>query len=866
MSAGDDLTPTDITTTTTTTSTTTTTTTTTDTHTPTHTLPEVMRAIGAGEIGHLTSDVFDTVVWRPVARPEHVFLALARAIRDDHGLAIDDQEFLAARILAEVRARHRAVAEHDAPECTLEEIWDEMPASALPSGTDRAAGVELELAVEERHLRLHPGVVAVFDAARRRGVGVTLVSDVYLSSIQLRRLLAAAGLDLSGIDVVTSSERRRNKWDGLLDDVFAAHGGPERCLHLGDNPGSDVIAARRGGARMCHVAVAEEDDAVAATHQAWQRRSRATASDGGRTAVVRETLVAAGSAATSPSYQFGVAAAGPIMAGFALWVAATTEELGANTTHCLLREGARIAELIDIVRPDAPERVLVHASRWGIMRAAVVTGTPRELERALARRADLRAEHLVEAFGCDITDATRVLGSPVVARTDMVAAFEAVAADTVLVEQILDRAAVLRRNALAYLERRLRLDGPLVLCDIGWGATIQEGLTDILRAGGHDQPVTGLYALLSPPGVARAGEGADVRCYLPLVGPEGSMIDVASAAVRHPEFLERINTPQVGTLLEFDDDGEPVCRPDDHDPIPESLQLAQRGVVDFCHEWQRMVGGEPELREVWLEPGHAGAALTAFAATITGPDPRLAATLGTWTHDDVAGTNHESLTGTAFARWVRYANGVDAADITMHDVFWVPGAASAANSPLAFQLAALADGAHPDVVCPPSTTGVARIAVFPPGSSLASAQQEVTPRQSGGGWLLLQLRTPVPGLRSIRIDLGDVPLLAEIADAEIVVTGPSGETIVVDGVEQLRRAGTWVSGRWLSDRRAAVAASGHLLVDLPTDLPADRAEAVRASIAFRTSRLDPGEQRRWVPATVLRATDLRRRVRRRLGH
>lgn len=827
----------------------------------THTLDAVVAAIEAGEVRHLTSDVFDTVLWRAVARPEDLFLTLARTIRAEHGLAIGDQEFLVARTRAEARARRAAMIERGTPECTIEEIWQEMPDSAVGIGTDRAGCLEVELAVEGRHLRLHPAVADAFATARRHGVGVTLVSDIYVSSAQLRSWLEAAGLDLTGIEVVTSSERHRNKWDGLLAEVFAANGGAEVCLHLGDNPFSDIIAARRAGARTCRVDVARDDDAVASTHHAWKRRSRASGTDGGRSAVVRETLVAAGASGTSPSYQFGVAAAGPVMAGFAAWASATTEEIGSGTIHCLLREGARIAELIDVIDPDGPERVLVHASRWGIMRAAVVSGTARELERALARRADLRADHLVEAFGCDPADATRVLGGPVVARTDLADAFDAIADDSALREQILARAAVLRRNTITYLERRLRLDGPIVLCDIGWGATIQEGLTDILRAAGHEQPVTGLYALLSPSGVARAAEGADIRAYLPLIGADGSVIDDAEIAVRHPEFLERINTPRLGTLLEFDVDGAPVCRPDDHDPIPESLELAQRGVIDFCHNWQRMVGTIPELRSVWSDEGQAAAALAAFASTIAGPDPRLAAMLGTWSHDDVAGTAHEPLTGSGFDRWVRYANGVDAADITMHDVFWVAGAASAANSSLAFQLAALADGGHPDAVCPPSPTGVARVAVFPPGGVLATAQRELTPRQGGGGWMLLQLRTPVPGLRSVRIDVGEVPLLVEFADAEIVLTEPSGTTTLADGNDALRGVGTWVSGRWLSERRAVVDAGGHLLVDVP----ADRAEAVSVSIAFRTSTLTERERRRWLAMPLLRANEVSRRVRRRLS-
>lgn len=838
--------------------------------TATHRFDDVVRSLTTGEVGHLTSDVFDTVVWRAVTKPHDLFRLVARTLRTDHGVSVDEHEFVTARTRAEHRARRRCLDVLGTPECTIEEIWAEMPVACLPAGEPeaaRTAAVGIEIAVEARNLRLHPGAAELFGLARRHGVGITLVSDIYLSSAQLRDLLGRVGVDLDGVAVVTSSEQRRNKWDGLLDDVFDANGGPTACLHLGDNPVADVAVARRSDARVCHVDLPAPHDCVASAHGAWERWSAATGTDGGRSAVVRETYARAGSTADDAGYQFGVAAAGPVMAGFASWVAATTETLGASTVHCLLREGARIADLIGIVRPDGPETVQVHASRWGIMRAAVIDGTPRELERALARRADLRADHVVEAFGCRPDDVMRVLGRPVVARVDLTEAFQLLADDVAVRDQIVARAAVLRRNALAYLERRLRLDGPdgvpLVLCDIGWGATIQEGITDILRSAGHDHAVTGLYALLSPSGVARAAGGADVRGYLPLVGPGGSVIDAAETAVRHPEFLERINTPRLGTLLEFTEDGTPVCRPDDHDPIPPSLDLAQRGVLDFCTNWQRMVGVVDALRREWLDDGHAGAALSALAATIAGPDPRLARVIGAWSHDDVAGTHHEALTGLAFSRWASYANAVDAADITMHEVFWVAGAASAAGSPLASQLSALAEGAHPDTVCPPSPTGLARIAVFPPGSDLASAQRELVPRLGGGGFILLQLTTPVPGLRSVRIDVGAIPLFAEFGDAEIVVEGPDGETVVADGPDDLRRIGSWVGGRWLSDRRAVAGAGGHLLVDLGR--VGGDARSVRISVAFRTSPLTDAEQRRWLAAPVLRLGALRRRLLGRLG-
>lgn len=836
----------------------------------TRTLREALAAVEAGEIRLLTCDVFDTLVWRPVARPWHLFLDVARHLRAQGWLAdwVDDRAFAMGRRQLEHDARLRARRVTGAPECTLEEIWEQAPASWWRVPPPPGAGIAAELDVERRALRPHRTASTLLAAARRHGAAVVLVSDTYFSVSQLTELLGHAGLDLTGVEVVTSSARRLSKWDGLLQAVVDQHGGSAGAMHVGDNPQSDVETALRLGVQAGHADVAESDDAVASSGEPWVRASAAIGSDGGRSAVVRETFNAAGPLSRDPSYQFGVAVAGPVMAGFAGWASATAERLGAGTLHCLLREGATIAKLIDIVRPEGPRRALVHASRWAILRAAVLDGRPGELERALARRSDLRAEHVSDAFGCDADAVADVIGGRTVPRDRRLDAYEAIAAHDGLRTQIMEDSARQRQNVLAYLRRVLDLDGgPLVLCDIGWGGTIQEGIVDILRSDGFDGDVVGLYALLSPPGELRAGHGVRMLGYLPTVGPGGASIPHAETAVRHPELLERINTPAIGTLLEFTDDGEPVTRPDDHDPISDSLRSAQQGVADFCRTLATEVLGAPEHRATWFHDERlTAAALEALASVIRSPDARLAAALGTWHHDDVAGTAAEALSSdNGLRRWLPYANGVDAADIPMHDVFWVPGVAGAAGSALAQQLQALAAGANPDVLCPPSPTGQARIAVFPPGSPLATAQTELTPRLGAEGWMLLQLASPVPGLRSVRLDFGEHDLLVDVADVEIVVrTGDGTATTLVADPQALRRGARFSSGRWLGDRRAVVLAGGHLLVDVAEPL-ATSVEWVSVAVGFRTWPLDAEARRRLLPPWRAEAERAALRVRARIA-
>ena len=802
---------------------------------PPLTVAEAFVAINSGSVRLLTSDVFDTVLWRPVASPHHLFAAMGDLLIADGVLArgITGQTFALNRTHAERVARRKTFIEFESPECTLEEIWAEIPTSTWAKGVDpavgAAAGIAAELAVEAAALALHPTAGSLIEAARANGCQVALVSDSYFSVEQLSALLRSAGLDLAGIDVETSSTHRRNKWDGLLQLVVTAWGGADGLaqpdvlhhdvLHLGDNPFADLVVGDRVGARVCHTDVFDADDAALMAHEPWEFRSFAVGSDGGRSAAIRETLVSAPTdLAHSSSYQFGVEVAGPLMAGFAGWVSATAEELGASHIHCLLREGGRIAELIDIVRPSGPPRQLVHASRWAIMRAAVMSGTPIELERALARRASMRAEHISEAFGCNIDAVAKVIGGPVVADNRRADAFDAIAGDAALRDEIVSASATLRRNVMTYLDRTLHLDdGPLVVTDIGWGGTIQEGLKAILDEAGFASDIVGLYALLSPPGERRAGSGAHLHSYLPTIGYGGRSISSARVAARHPEFLERINTPPIGTLLSFTEAGDPVTQPDDHDNIGASLQAAQRGVIDFCTTAATLGIFRGTSGDEWFKDDtFAATALDSLVTVIGAPDPRLAAELGTWEHDDVAGTAAEALSNDSFGRWAPFANGVDVGEITMNEVYWVPGVASAAGTSLASQIAALAAGSHPDIVCPPSVTGLARVAFFPPGSDLASSQLELVPRIGTAGWMLLQHQAAVPGLRSIRIDVGSAAVLVQFGDVRVVLNeGTGDELVLVDTVDDLRALGRWVNGRWLGTTQAVAETGGHVLVDLP---------------------------------------------------
>jgi FMN phosphatase YigB (HAD superfamily) len=815
------------------------------------TLSAVEQRIRSGEIELITCDVFDTLVWRPMVRPVDLFPTMRDELVDLGLLdsSVDATTFQRARVGAEERARADVWEQRSSRECTIEEIHSRLW-KAMRRGhpnTDRDAdvetGVRCELDVERRTLRPHRGVRELLGIARDHAVRVELVSDTYLSEQQLRELLTAVGLDLSGFAVTTSSSRGFGKGDGLLADVVErSNVAPPRIVHVGDNHLADVEAALAIGVGALDVGFHPQAKPWSAVRTCWGDVSRASGTDHGVSAAARATVVEAGEHGRSASFRFGAMVAGPLLAGFGGWVGATAEQLGAGHIHCLLREGATIAELVRRVRPSSPPTSVVHASRWVYTRAAVVDGTLVELERALARRQRLDAAHVAAAFGLPLEDVAAVLGSAPIAHFEQLDALAAIA-ESDLVQRIVESSAEIRSRLVRYLDRALELgDGPLVLADVGWGGTIQMSLDTILAAEGRPVETVGLYAMLSTTGERRVGEGCRMLSYLPAPNdPDaGNFTEVVA---RHPEFLERIATPGIGTLTDVAGDGTPLTAPAELRPA--SLLAAQRGVSEFA----AVIAGQstPEAIDAWVaDRAAAVASQRVLAAVLLDPSPELADEVGHWDHDDVAGAGPEPLVGSEFPRWVPYMSGVDAAKVPMWEVYWVAGAAALRSPAVAAELRAATLGLLAESDVPVLAEGRGLLAAFAPGELDATLQARSTGRTAPGGWSLVRIEGDLDGLRCLRFDPAELGCVGEIADAELELVLAGGGVYTVQGPAAVR-GGTWLGGRWIDDARFECTTGGHLLV-VPPDVGDVR--RMRCTLAWRTW---PGEisgpWRRRVDAT-----------------
>lgn len=167
-------------------------------------------------------DIFDTLVMRDVLYPRDIFSLVEKKTGHD---------FRNRRIRSEMNL----YAEGKNP--CLKEIYEGMEEDFSP---------EYELEMERKHLHPRESGCRALDYARKQRKEIYFVSDMYLDSIVLERLLQALGIPAQKERILVSCEFGVSKHDGLFLEL-RKRAGNRRILHIGDNQEADIEAARRYG-------------------------------------------------------------------------------------------------------------------------------------------------------------------------------------------------------------------------------------------------------------------------------------------------------------------------------------------------------------------------------------------------------------------------------------------------------------------------------------------------------------------------------------------------------------------------------------------------------------------------------------------
>lgn len=499
----------------------------------------------------LCLDCFDTLYWRATHIPTDIFVSLAQKpfFRKYNVSA-------SARASAESRARRRKIFEQRlSREVTIEEIYKETDIPIHLIGN----AVELEIEEESQYGYIFEPIFKLALEAKRRGIKVAVVSDIYFSSSQLYGLLTRTSLDLKNvIDVVhTSSENQYGKSDGLWDIVLAQHKiRASEVAHIGDNAYVDHAVPLKKGIEAYHLDVTQP---LLAAADAQREVASAIACRGSR--VDRPVLnpykgLLAEIEMDTPAKALGCGVLGPIMLEFGRRIMQLHSELKAKNGGCrlgfLLRDGHLISEVMRKLMPFSEDLALLNISRSTALAASVLTHE--DIDRVL-----------IDFFNPDTYQETfkqiqlpkevfrRITARVTSDSKNIQHAVAALLHEDKVAQAIFENSRQFRQRLLRHISARtgVRAGEALIFVDLGYSGTAQNCLHDILS---QDLGVelTGCYLISAG---NKLGKGHRVGVVDGQSSDDALMRSLLSGRIAAFEMLSTCDLP---STINYDEQGTPI--------------------------------------------------------------------------------------------------------------------------------------------------------------------------------------------------------------------------------------------------------------------------------------------------------------------
>lgn len=492
----------------------------------------------------LSLDCFDTLLWRDTSAPRDVFASMP-------GITVPQRQW------AEQRARSAAALRHRRNEVGIADIYRELLPNA--DSTAREDAIEAELDAEARLCFGFTPTIDLMREARRRGIGIVVVSDTYLDEAQLRGLIAAAaGDDVAAmIDrLFCSSVYGRSKGEGLFELVLAELGtAPATILHIGDNRKADVDGVAPFGVHTLHLKqFGESTEQRLRLEAAVGAIVHAGAADSAGTPQPhRATLALVEPEIGDPAEAFGFATLGPVLHGFQRWLERQAAELKAShggTVHWLflMRDGY-LPQLVH----EASAHGIGHAveiSRFTSLATSFVDAAAVEHYLQNEIGGDLRAVAkqllLAPAEIAQLIKQLPRIGAP--------AAFLRAVREPARMRRILKASNGFAERLVAHVRARVNPapGDTLMLVDLGYNGSVQNEVEPLLRRAFGTQ-VAGRYLLLreqSLTGFDKAG----------FIGHDHYDAYTLESLCGNVAVIEQLCTAAQGSVVDYRSDGEPVRR------------------------------------------------------------------------------------------------------------------------------------------------------------------------------------------------------------------------------------------------------------------------------------------------------------------
>lgn len=557
----------------------------------------------------LSLDIFDTLLFRTVNKPRDLAIKVAENARKKGYLAerLTPNEFYQIRVLAEQKSK---TLKTNYKEVTLKDIYYSMPDNI----GNKKGLMDIEIQSEKEACYLNPSIMSLIKYLKEeKKVKLALVSDMYLSSNQIKEILEYNGFPLKWIDtLLVSSEEGGNKASGFLfDKLLSSYPeiDKENILHIGDSKAADIDGAKIVGINSIHYDTVhfEKDTVFEAERirhgvilpEIISLRKLANNLDNKYEGEAEKTF-----------YKVGATVFGPFLSAFADWIVDICKKEEIKRVYPLMREGMLLSKLILKAAQNKKVDLTVkplYVSRQSTALAAMGKFGQEEIESLLGRR-HFSIKNLFEILELpEGLDKYREYKDVFVRESNLITFFDGnnlrnSIKKFLLKPDIQTKVEDLIRNKRKKLVNYLlqvadeNLEN-IMTVDMGFSGTIAKSIELALKHQGLESKITHLLGIGEEKTKYHLLDGIDIRGF---IGNAGENLDLIRPITKGTEVIDQLLMAGLNTTIDYkvNEDGnvEPVTK--DNVMPPEEIKLKKichQGILYFQQLWFYFSNNKPEI-------------------------------------------------------------------------------------------------------------------------------------------------------------------------------------------------------------------------------------------------------------------------------
>ena len=527
-------------------------------------------------------DIFDTLIYRPFARPTDLFHIV--------GARTGLLNFADVRAGCEGRAREEKHEESDTYEIDIDELYDAVNYFA---GSSFVFAKQFELEAESEFCYANPYMKEVWDILKSRNIRLVVTSDMYLKREFLEELLRKNGFD--GFEkLFVSNEYGKGKHDGKLYDVVREYLACEKIAHVGDNIKSDVTNAEKHGFK----AFLYLNSGFVGNSYRPSGMSRLIGS--AYSGIVNNRLHC-GMNSYPMLYEYGYVYSGIFVLGYCRYIHELQLKTGADKILFLARDGDLLKKIYDKLYPGSPTYYFL----WSRLAAVKLCAGENILDfvrRFVYHKSngkytagkifrEMELENLLEGFE---------LGDVIIDKKN-VKKLEKYLLDNV--DKIVEGYKSDTRGAKRYFAQMLGGSRKALAVDVGWAGSGGVAIGRLADEWGFGTEIIGVIAgtnTLSndqPDASEALLQSGKMYAYCYSQSHNRHNYYAHDPAAGHNIFFEMLLGSENPSLKGFKENGEPVFLPNEKDNA-ETVRLIHKGAEDFIDDYLAHFGNIPYMLDI----------------------------------------------------------------------------------------------------------------------------------------------------------------------------------------------------------------------------------------------------------------------------